>query len=65
MPATFSTALPAIATITIPANACEMCSWWIVGSSASTNQSETNAEPTPAETSSVTPIAIGTRGGSA
>ena len=34
MPATFSTALPAIATITMPANACEMCSVSIAGSSA-------------------------------
>ena len=31
IPATFSTALPAIATITSPANAWEMWSVWIVG----------------------------------
>ena len=43
MPTTFSTALPAIATTTRPANASEMPSESIVGSSASTNQSETNA----------------------
>ena len=56
MPATFSTALPAIATITMPANACEMCSVWIVGSSAWTNQSDTNAEPTPAAISSASAV---------
>src|SRR5437588_9675165 len=50
-PVTFSTALPAIATITSPANACEMWSLWIVGCSAWMNQSETNADAVPATTS--------------
>src|SRR5437764_5123811 len=46
-PAVFSTALPAIATITRPANACERLSSWIAGFSPLTNQSETNAEAAP------------------
>src|SRR5215831_10693019 len=54
IPATFSTALPAIATTTIPANASEMCSARIAGSSASTNQSETTAAPTDAHVSVAT-----------
>ena len=54
IPAKFSTALPAIATTTIPANASETCSESIVGRSAATNQSETNAEPRPPTTSRVT-----------
>ena len=45
-PTTFSTALPAIATITSPANSWLMCSVWIAGVSALTNQSEANAAPT-------------------
>src|SRR3954468_24142307 len=51
MPTTFSTALPAIATITSPANAFEMPSASTAGSTAPTNQSDTNAAPTPATTS--------------
>ena len=48
MPVVFSTALPAIATITSPAKACGIPSLSIDGVSAVTNQSETNAAPTPA-----------------
>ena len=55
MPTTFSTALPAIPTITRPVNAFEMPSASTAGSSESTNQSETNAALTPASAS--TPIA--------
>ena len=62
IPATFSTALPAIATITKPANAREMWSLWIVGVSAWTNQSETNAEPVPAAISSTTAVTMAIRG---
>src|SRR6478672_7750370 len=51
-PAAFSTALPAIATITSPANAWEMCSWSIDGCNAETNQSETNADAAPPTNSS-------------
>src|SRR5919205_1137160 len=51
-PTTFSTALPAIATITSPANACEMPSDSIAGSSAATNQSDAKAAPAPATASS-------------
>ena len=47
-PTTFSTALPAIATITSPAKAFEIPSDLTAGSSAWMNQSETKAEPTPA-----------------
>ena len=54
MPTTFSTALPAIPTITMPVNAREIPSVSIAGPSASTNQSETNAAPTPAAASSPT-----------
>ena len=46
-PAVFSTALPAIATITSPANAWEMCSWTIAGDRPLINESDTNAEATP------------------
>ena len=53
MPATFSTALPAIATTTMPAKACEMCSISIAGSSALTNHSDTSAAPSDATTSTV------------
>src|ERR1700691_1768504 len=61
-PAVFSTALPAIATITRPAKAWEMWSTAIAGSSALTNQSETNAEPTPATTSSTSVVGNDRRG---
>ena len=44
----FSTALPAIATITSPAKAWEMCRIEIAGPRPLTNQSETNAEAVPA-----------------
>ena len=50
IPTTFSTAFPARATITRPVNACEICNIEIAGVKADTNQSETNAEPTPAIT---------------
>ena len=46
-PAVFSTALPAIATITSPANAFGTPICRIAGVSAETNQSDTNAAPTP------------------
>ena len=46
-PTACSTALPAIATITRPANCAEIPSWSIVGRSASTNHSDTNAAPSP------------------
>ena len=48
MPTTFSTALPAIATITGPGEGRRDAERSIAGPSASTNQSETNAAPTPA-----------------
>jgi hypothetical protein len=51
MPTTFSTALEAMATMTRPANAWEMCITSMAGLSATTNQSETNAAPTPATAS--------------
>src|SRR3954468_317016 len=54
MPTTFSTAFPAMATMTKPANACEIPSVWIIGSSAATNHSETNAAINPQATSVVT-----------
>src|SRR6266545_3493081 len=63
-PTTFSIALPAIATITRPANASEMLSEPMAGSSATTNQSETNAASTPAAASSPTASASGQRGSS-
>ena len=48
IPTTFSTALPAIPTITMPVKALEIPSASTAGSSAPTNQSETNAAATPA-----------------
>ena len=48
MPTTFSTALPAIATMTRPTNSSDRPSVAIAGRSASTNQSDTRAAPTPA-----------------
>lgn len=51
MPTTFSTAFDAMATITRPANAGDRSSASIAGVSATTNQSETNAAPTPATAS--------------
>ena len=53
----FSTALPAIPTITIPVNAFEMPSASTAGSSAFTNQSDTNAAPTPATARTTSPVA--------
>ena len=47
IPTTFSTAFPAIATITRPVNAFEMPSDSTAGSSAAMNQSETSAAATP------------------
>src|SRR5215203_6959751 len=55
-PDEFSTAFPAIPTMTSPVNAFEMPSASTAGSSASTNHSDTNAAPTPATTS--TAIAV-------
>ena len=55
MPTTFSTALPAIPTMTRPVNALEMPIASTAGSSAATNQSETSAAATPPAASS--PIA--------
>src|SRR5271157_568721 len=46
MPTTFSTALPAIATMTRPAKDCDMCSAVSEGVSALTNQSDTKAAAT-------------------
>ena len=53
-PAVFSTALPAIATITSPANSSDTPTWSIVGRSAAMNQSDTNAAPDAASASSTT-----------
>src|SRR4051794_1913850 len=64
-PTTFSIALPAIATMTKPANACEMSSDSIAGSSASTNQSEPNADSAPAAASSPIASTTGHLGASA
>src|SRR5215510_4780460 len=54
IPTTFSTAFPAMATTTKPANACEIPQDSIVGSSACTNQSDTNAVNIPAIASTET-----------
>src|SRR5919198_1451074 len=62
MPTTFSTALPAIATITSPVNACERPSVVIAGSNAETNQSETKAAPRPATTRTSAASQVGQRG---
>src|SRR3954464_12767166 len=51
MPTTFSTALPAMATMTSPVNASESPSAAIVGVRTPTNHSETKAAPTPAAAS--------------
>src|SRR5579875_932554 len=64
MPTTFSTALPAIAMITRPANASEMCRLRIAGSSACTNHSDTNAAATADANSSVSASGSGHLGGS-
>src|SRR5262245_31950429 len=63
-PTTFSTALPAMATITRPANASEIPSWSIDGSSAETNQSDTNAAATPETARIVMASQSGQRGAS-
>ena len=55
----FSTALPAIAAMTRPAKARLMPSWSTVGASAVTNQSDTNAAPTPPSASSTMPTRSG------
>src|SRR5665811_2034234 len=57
-------ALPAMATMTKPAKASEICRVAIAGSSAWTNQSETNAAKTAARANSPTARATGQRGGS-
>ena len=62
MPTTFSMALPAIATMTRPANAWDTPSAWIAGSSADTNQSDTSAAATLAPVSMVTASHSGHRG---
>ena len=62
MPVVFSTALPAIATITSPAKAFGIPSLSIDGVSAVMNQSETNAAPTPAIPSSTSAEVIESAG---
>jgi hypothetical protein len=62
MPTTFSIAFPAIATMTRPANACDMPRASIAGSSAVTHQSDTSAGATLATASSVTASQSGQRG---
>ena len=62
-PTTFSTALPAIATTTSPANASLIPSASVAGLSAVTNQSLTNAAATPAPPSTATVVESGQRGG--
>ena len=64
MPTTFSMALPAMATTTSPANACDRFRVWMVGWSAVTNQSDTSAAMPLAATSRVTASHSGQRGGS-
>src|SRR5215471_11848488 len=59
MPTTFSTAFPARATMTRPVKASEICSIEIAGVNAETNQSETNADPTPALTRITTANHVG------
>src|SRR5258708_36071567 len=59
MPTTFSTAFPARATITRPVKAGEMCKKVMAVVKADTNQSETNADPTPAPTNTTSVSAIG------
>ena len=59
MPATFSTALPAMATTTRPTNASDQPSWAIAGRSAPTNHSDTNAAATAAVPSSPSDIHSG------
>ena len=63
-PAVFSTAFPAIATMTSPANGFGTPIRCIAGVSAAMNQSETNAAATPPAASSATASAIETRGAS-
>ena len=58
----FSTAFPAIATMTSPANAFGTPTCFIAGVSDSMNQSATNAAPTPAAPSSASASHNGTRG---
>src|SRR5882757_2639482 len=62
MPTTFSMALPAIATMTRPANAWDTPSASIAGSREDTNQSETSAAATLAPVSMVTASHSGHRG---
>src|SRR5262249_32449755 len=62
-PVAFSTAFPAIAAITRPANALEMPSLSIVGRSSLTNQSEANGEPPRATAGGATATERATRGG--
>ena len=58
-PVKFSTAFPAMATITSPANAFEIPRVRIAGSRAWMNQSDTKAEPVPAAASTPSPIGSG------
>src|SRR2546421_3021367 len=62
MPTTFSTALPAIATITRPANTWLMPNALTAGASASTNQFDVTAAATPDRASSATASQSGQRG---
>jgi hypothetical protein len=55
MPTTFSTALPAIATMTSPVNAFEIPSFATAGSMTATNQSDTNAAARPASARTTMP----------
>src|SRR5262249_36613447 len=60
--ATFSTAFPAIDTITRPAKVSEICSVLIVGVSAWMNQSDTNADARPPMMSSAALVTDDWRG---
>jgi hypothetical protein len=62
MPVVFSTAFPAMPTITSPANAFGTPIRFIAGVRAVTNQSDTNAAPTPESASSATARRIEIRG---
>jgi len=63
-PTTFSTALPAIATMTSPAKSWLMCIACVAGVKAATNQSLVKAAATPAAPSTITVSRSDQRGGS-
>src|SRR5437660_2420844 len=63
-PTTFSTALPAIATTTNPANVSLMCSDAVAGCKAETNQSLTKTAPVAVAASTTIVAQSGHRGGS-